>query len=279
MYPRFLQFGAFVISTYGVLAIVAALCGIALWTSLARRSDLDSAKIQTAGLLAMLCIVMGARLAVVIDNWQGFLQAPLLILSAGTLSTGSAVIFGVLLAAIETIAYLLFARVPLIRALDAAAPAVMLALAILDIANFAAGSHYGAPTAVPWGVTYSSRFAARTEGVPLGIALHPVQLYAAIGHFVLAAVLVIMLRDIVLNRQGRSARSRSAEVLGTALFAEGVLGFLLAPLSGDYADASVLFHIVTPAQAIAMLMVVLGGVCWLAPPWSGRRSQPAVHHA
>jgi prolipoprotein diacylglyceryltransferase len=120
--------------------------------------------------------------------------------------------------------------------------------------------------------------------VPLGIALHPVQLYAAIGHFVLAAVLVIMLRDIVLNRQdrsarSRSARSRSAEVLGTAFFAEGVLGFLLAPLSGDYADASVLFHIVTPAQAIAMLMVVLGGVCWLAPPWSGRRSQPAVHHA
>jgi phosphatidylglycerol---prolipoprotein diacylglyceryl transferase len=279
MYPRFLQFGAFVISTYGVLAIVAALCGIALWTSLARRSDLDSAKIQTAGLLAVLCIVMGARLAVVIDNWQGFLQAPLLILSAGTLSTGSAVIFGVMLAAIVTIAYLLFARVPLIRALDAAAPAVMLALAILDIANFAAGSHYGAPTAVPWGVTYSSRFAARTEGVPLGIALHPLQLYAAIGHFVLAAVLVIMLRDIVLNRQGGSARSRSAEVLGTALFAEGVLGFLLAPLSGDYADASVLFHIVTPAQAIAMLMVVLGGVCWLAPPWSGRRSQPAVHHA
>jgi len=43
---------------------------------------------------------------------------------------------------------------------------------------------------------------------------------------------------------------RSAEVLGTALFADGLLRFLLAPLSGDYADASVFFHIVTPAQAI-----------------------------
>jgi len=273
MYPRFLQFGAFVISTYGVLAIVAALCGIALWTSLARRTGLDPAKIQTAGLLAVLCIVMGARLAVVIDNWQGFLQAPLLILSAGTLSTGSAVIFGVMLAAIVTLAYLLLARLPVIRALDAAAPAVVLALAILDIANFAAGSHFGAPTAVPWGVTYSSRFAARTAGVPLGVALHPVQLYAALGHFVLAAVLVMMLRQIV-NRQGRSA-----EVFGIALFADGVLRFLLAPLSGDYADASVLLHIVTPAQAIAMLMVMGGGVCWLTPPSSGRRSQPAVHHA
>jgi len=90
MYPRFLQFGAFLISTYGVLAVVAALCGVALWTSLARRTSLDPAKIQTAGLLAVLCIVLGARLAVVIDNWQGFLQAPLLILGAGTLSTGSA---------------------------------------------------------------------------------------------------------------------------------------------------------------------------------------------
>ncbi len=274
MYPRFLQFGAFVISTYGVLAVVAALCGIALWTSLARRTSLDSAKIQTAGLLAVLCVVMGARLAVVVENWQGFLQAPLLILSAGTLSTGSAVVFGVLLATIVAIAYLLLARVPVLRALDAVSPAVVLALAILDIGNFAAGSHYGAPTAVPWGVIYSSRFAARTAGVPLGIPLHPVQLYAAIGHFVLAAVLVMMLRRIVVRREGRSA-----EVLGIALFADGVLRFLLAPLSGDYADASVLFHIVTPAQAVAMLLVLLGGVCWLTPPWSGRRSQPAVHHA
>ena len=64
-------------------------------------------------------------------------------------------------------------------------------------------------------------------------------------------------------------RGRPAEVLGTALFADGVLRFLLAPLSGDYADASVLFHIVTPAQAIAMLMVVLGGACWLGPSRRG----------
>ena len=264
MYPRFLQFGAFVISTYGVLAVVAALCGIALWTSLARRTRLDSAKIQTAGLLAVFCIVIGARLAVVVGNWRGFIEAPLLILSAGTLSTNTAVIFGVLLAVIAAIAYLLLARVPVISALDAAAPAVMLALAILDIANFAAGSHYGAPTAVPWGVTYSSRFAARTTGVPLGLALHPVQLYAAIAHFAFAAILIMMLRHA----------ARPAEVLGIALFADGVLRFVLAPLSGDYADASVFLHVVTPTQAIAMLMVALGGACWLS-----RGSQPLVHHA
>lgn len=274
MYPRFLQFGAFVISTYGVFAVVAALCGIALWTSIARRTGLDAAKIQNAGLLIVLCIVVGARLAVVTANWRGFLEAPLLVLAAGTLASGSAAIFGVLLAVIAAVAYLLTTHVPLAPALDAAAPAVMLALAILDIGEFAAGSQYGAPTAAPWGVTYTSRFAARTTGVPLGIALHPVQIYAAIGHFVLAAGLVAMLRRRMLHDG-----ARLAEVLGTALFADGILRFLLAPLSGAYAEAPVLLHVVTPAQAIAMLMVVLGGACWLAPCWLRGRSQPAVHHA
>jgi phosphatidylglycerol:prolipoprotein diacylglycerol transferase len=170
----------------------------------------------------------------------------------------------VVLAAIAVVLYLLRTRVPLLRAIDASAPAIMMAAAILDIGNFAAGSHYGAPATVPWGVTYTSRFAARTTGVPLGIPVHPVQLYAAVGHFVLAAVVVMMLRH----------ESRPAQGLGTALFAEGVLRFVLAPLSGDYADASVLFHVVTPAQAIAMLMVALGGACWLSPG-----SQSAVHHA
>jgi phosphatidylglycerol---prolipoprotein diacylglyceryl transferase len=269
MYPRFLQFGAFVISTYGVLAVVAALCGIALWTAIARRTALDATRIQNAGLIAVACAVVGARLAVVVANWRGFLEAPLLIFAAGTLSTGSAAWFGVLLAVIAALVYLLLVRMPLVPALAAVAPAVVLALAVLDIGDFAAGSHYGAPTAAPWGVTYTSRFAARTTGVPLGVALHPVQVYAAIGHFVLAGVLVVMLR-----RQMQHDGGRLAEVLGTALFADGVMRFLLTPLSGAYADAPVLFHVVTPAQALAMLMVVVGGVCWL-----GRGRQPAVHHA
>lgn len=253
MYPRFLQFGAFVISTYGVLAVLAAFCGIALWMSLACRIGLDPQKIQNAGLLAVLSVVVGARLAVVVANWRGFFEAPLLILTAGTLGSGSATVYGVLLAVAAACIYLLRARVPFLPALDAATPAVVLALAILDIGNFAAGSHYGVPTALPWGVTYTSRFAARTAGVPLGIALHPVQLYAALGHFALAAVLVLMLRHA----------ARAAEVLGAALFADGILRFALAPLSGSYADASVVLHIVTPAQAVAMLMVIVGGACWL----------------
>ena len=261
MYPRFLQFGAVVISTYGVLAVVAAMCGIALWGSLARRVGLDTAKIQNAGVIAVVGVVLGSRLAVVIANWRGFLEAPLLILRAGTLDSGDAAIFGALLAAIAAAAYLRLTGMPIIRAWDAAAPAAALAAGILDIGDFAAGLHYGGPTALPWGVTYSSRFAARTTAVPLGIALHPVQIYAAVAHFLLAIVLVVVLRHAV----------RTGEVIGIGLFIEGILRFLLAPLSGDYTTASVVLDVVTTGQAIAMTMVVLGGICWL-----GRAPQKAV---
>ena len=254
MYPRFLQFGSLVLSTYGVLAVVAALCGVTLWSSIGRRCGLDAAKLWNAGLLAVLCVIAGARLAVVVANWRGFLVAPLLILRAGTWGSGSTALFGLLLAIVACGIYLRRASLPFLRSLDAAAPALAVVAAVLDVGDFAAGAHYGAPTTLPWGATFTSRFAARTTGVPLGIPLHPVEIYASIAHFTLAAVLLALLR------QG----GRAGEVLGAGLFAEGVLRFLLAPLSGDYSSASVLLHMATPTQALGMLLVVLGGACWLS---------------
>ncbi len=263
MYPRFLQFGLLVISTYGVLALVAALCGVALWTSIARRSGLDAAKISHAALLSVASVVIGSRLAIVAANWRAFLVAPLLILRAGTMPAGSGALYGVLLAVVVCCIYLRRARLPLLPSLDAAAPALALAAAVLDIADFSAGSHYGSPTALPWGVTYASRFAARTTGVPLGVPLHPVQLYAAVAHFALAAILIAMLRQQV----------SAGKVLGVGLFAEGMQCFLLAPLSGSYGDANSLLHIASPAQAAGMLLVALGGACWLT-----RASQDEATH-
>lgn len=261
MYPRFLQFGLLVISTYGVLALVAALCAVWLWTGIARRSGLDAVKIGNAALLSVGAVVIGARLAIIAANWRGFLEAPLLILGAGTINAGAGTptLYGALLAAAVCCVYLRRGGLPLLRSLDAAAPALALAAAVLDVADFAAGSHYGTPTTLPWGVTYTSRFAARTAGVPLGVPLHPVQLYAAAAHFALAATLISMLR----------LGGRSGEVLGLGLFAEGVLHFLLAPLSGSYLDAPALLHIVTADQAAAMLLVTLGGGLWLAHAKAG----------
>ncbi len=253
MYPRFLEFGAFVISTYGVLALVAVACGLTLWTSIARRRALPLPAIQNAGFLAVLAIVLGSRLAVILENWRGFLTAPLLVLTAGTMRAGSAAAWGVAIACVACAVSLRRARVPLLQAASTSAPAIALAAGILDIGDFAAGTHYGTQTLLPWGAIYTSRFAARTAGVPLGIALHPVQIYMAMAHFTLAALLLI----------GMQRGMRDLEVLGTAFIAEGVLRYLMAPLSGDYLDAPVVLHAITMGQAMGMLLVAVGAIGWL----------------
>lgn len=257
MYPRFLQFGAFVISTYGVLALVAAWCALSLWTALARRLGLNAEKIQNAGILFVVSTIVGARLTVIFANWRGFLLAPILILATGTLQTGNAAAIGAALGLVVLVTYLLREHISLPLAFSAAAPAAMLGMGVLDVANFAAGTHWGSPTRLPWHVIYTDRFAARTAGVPLGIGVHPVQIYSALAHFGVAALLIVLLRQ----------SARGLDVLGAALFAEGLLQFLLEPLTGSFADAAVYLHAFTAVQLSAMVMVALGGLCWIRTPW------------
>jgi phosphatidylglycerol:prolipoprotein diacylglycerol transferase len=57
-----------------------------------------------------------------------------------------------------------------------------------------AGDDYGAPTRLPWAVTFTNSDAARIGGAPLGVPLHPVQLYESIVCLALFAVLVRLSR-------------------------------------------------------------------------------------
>ncbi len=261
MYPRFLQFGAFVISTYGVLAVVAALCGIALWASIARRTGLDPAKIQNAGLLAVVCVVVGARLAVVAANWRGFLEAPLLILSAGTLASGSAAIFGVVLAVdcshpLPAAAHACRSC----RALDAAAPAVDVGpgdprhrqlcrrVALRRAHRGAVGRHLYQPLCR----AHHRRALGHRAASCAALRSHrPLRCWPPCWWR--CCVIKAVRQRFSAPRSSRTAYCAFCSHLSLA----------------TYAEAPALFHVVTPAQAVAMLMVVLGG----AAAGSGRGSR------
>ena len=43
-----------------------------------------------------------------------------------------------------------------------------------------------------WAVTYTNPLAARWSGAPLGVPLHPVQAYAALGFLTLAVLLLVI---------------------------------------------------------------------------------------
>lgn len=69
--------------------------------------------------------------------------------------------------------YARWRRISALSLLDAFAPGGALANAATRVGCFATGCCFGRPTGLPWGVVYRQA----PDGTPLGVALHPVQLY------------------------------------------------------------------------------------------------------
>jgi phosphatidylglycerol:prolipoprotein diacylglycerol transferase len=111
-----------------------------------------------------------------------------------------------------------------------------------------AGSGYGTPTAVRWAVTYTHSLAARWSGAPLGIPLHPVQAYAALGYLTLAAVLLVLL----------PARRQHGDVAGVALPGFGVILFL-TEIWRDWEGRGAMLHGALDGPQLAAVVMVIAG--------------------
>jgi len=254
--PILFHFGHLAIPTYGVCTALALLAALALSVSRARRLGLRSDKIWNLGLLAILVALLGARLLLVLLHPHAFRVHPLWVLGLATIHSPWIALGGVAIGIAAAILYALAEGLPLLRTLDALAPAAALAFAVNRIGAFCGGAAWGTPTHLPWGVTYHSVVAYFWYQVPLGVRLHPVQLYdAALSLAILALLLVIRRRPGFFAFDG--------EVAGAWLFLYGLGRFFLEFLRGDPARVPLLGGALTQAQVLAMAAVVIGCTLWL----------------
>jgi phosphatidylglycerol:prolipoprotein diacylglycerol transferase len=255
LYPRLFTFGHITIPTYGVLVACAVIAALLLAMSLARRTGLNSDRVWTLGLLAILSAILGSKLLLIATNWSSFRASPGLLLSP-TLQSGGVFLGGVALAFLVCVPYALRVQLPLLRTMDVVAPAIALGQGIGRIGCLAAGCCYGRPTHARWGLVFTSRFAARTTGVPLGIPLYPTQIMESAASLLLCAILLTLL----------SRRHRDGEVMAAWLFLYGLARFFIEFYRGDAGRGSVFHGAFTVTQVLAMLMVVLSGVVWSVAP-------------
>ena len=75
------------------------------------------------------------------------------------------------------------------RTADVFAPAIALGHGIGRLGCFAAGCCWGVACDRPWAVTFTNPAANHLVGVPLGIPLHPTQLYEAFAEFAIFGLL------------------------------------------------------------------------------------------
>jgi phosphatidylglycerol---prolipoprotein diacylglyceryl transferase len=245
LYPRLFQFGHIAIPTYGVFTAIAIVAALAMALYTARKLLLDPNKIWNLCLTGIFTTLLGSRLLLILLHLSDFAAHPFWML--GLVSIRSRGIFygAVALAICACIGYIFAARLPLRRALDSLAPAAAIGISIGSLGAFAAGSDYGAPTTLPWGVVYRHALATLWSGTPLGVRLHPVQAYEAVLAFLLFDLLLLCLLR----------RSQEGELAGIFLFAYGAILYFLDFYRGERSFL--------PGNAISVTQI-LGIACVLA---------------
>ena len=161
VHPHLFQFGRLVLPTYGFLVALGTILSLLVCVRTARLLSLDTDKIWSVALLAIVTALVG-RILLNLLRWPRF-----------AFTVGLAVV------AIAAAAYVVHLGLPIRRTADAFAPSLALGSAVASIACLEAGCDYGTPTHLPWAVVFSSP--AAVPGTPLGVPLHPTQLYAEPG--------------------------------------------------------------------------------------------------
>lgn len=93
---------------------------------------------------------------------------------------------GLILGTVTAVVYLKKKGLPLWKTADLLAPSIAIGQGIGRWGCFFAGCCYGVPTDVPWAVTFSDP----SSLAPLGIALHPTQIYLSLNALVIFLVLI-----------------------------------------------------------------------------------------
>ena len=277
MFPRLFTIPAFEVfgrgigplslPTYGALLAIAFL--VALWVVArqAKREGLDPVIITDLAVWALIGGLVGARLLLVIVDWEHYRQSPRELWS---LMQSAGVFYGGLIGGIAVgVWYVVRHKLSVWRVADVAAPAVILGQAIGRLGCLAAGCCFGRPTDVPWAVTFRDIQAARSLGTPVDTPLHPTQIYESMA----AALIFVFL--IWLARRKRF----HGQVAAAYVILYSIARFGLEFYRGDRARGFPFDGPLSTSQLIALVLLALMAVL---VPFLARRQKvtpPAAENA
>jgi phosphatidylglycerol:prolipoprotein diacylglycerol transferase len=264
-----ISIGSFHLPTYGTLLVLAILAGIFTAIRLGRRVGLDSGLILDFCTWVMLVALVGAKVLMVLSEWSYYRDNPGEIFSLSTLMAGGVFYGGFLAALFFTLWYVQVQKLSFWKMADVLVPGVALGQSIGRLGCFSAGCDYGKPTQVWWGVVFTSPFAHDVAGVPLGIRLHPTQLYESFATFLIFGIL--------LWQFPRRRREGGLFLIYVGLYA--VARFFLEYLRGDADRGFVFHHLLSTSQFIALLVlagVATAGIWRRAHPRGGPAPRPQV---
>jgi phosphatidylglycerol:prolipoprotein diacylglycerol transferase len=215
MLPKLFTIGSFSLPTYGVLVAAAFLVALWITSRLAREAKLNSESVINLGVYCALAGILGAKLLMIALD-PTFRAHPAEIFSLSTLQSAGIFYGGLIAALITAFFYMRHSGLPLLKTCDIFAPGLALGHGIGRLGCFAAGCCWGRPTHLPWAVTFTNPD-ARAVGVPLGVPLHPTQLYESFAEVIICGILFFFARR----------PHKSGAILGGYLALYGTVRFLV----------------------------------------------------
>jgi len=264
VYPKLFELGPFTVYTYGVLLAVSYLIGLKMAMSRAKTRGLDSNRVLDLGIYIIIAALVGAKALLAIVDFNVYWNNPREILSL--LRSGGVFYGGLILAVAVAFRYILKHGMPLWTTCDVFAPGIALGHVTGRLGCFAAGCCYGKATDVSWAVVFTDPLAAAQAGTPLGIRLHPTQLYEA------GAELFILILLLATERKGRRFPGRTFW-LYMLLYA--VSRYIIEIYRGDPRGV-VPFLDISTSQFISL---VLGPLSLIMLVWLSRTLPPAPQEA
>jgi phosphatidylglycerol:prolipoprotein diacylglycerol transferase len=201
VYPELFSLGPITVYSYGVLLAVSYLIGLRLAMWRAKRWGLDANRVLDLGIYIIIAALIGAKALLLVVDFDQFRQSPAELLSLAR--SGGVFYGGLILAVLVAFWYIHKHGMAFWTTCDVFAPGIALGHVTGRLGCFAAGCCYGRPTTLPWGITFHNPLAAANVGTPLGIPLHPTQLYEA------SAELFILLLLLGTERHGKRFAGRT----------------------------------------------------------------------
>lgn len=241
------------IPSYGAMAAVGVLLALFLAQHTARKAGVSTGDVWNLCVIALFAALIAQRLLLIVANMRDLERHPSWLLSLAMVHHPLLSAVGAMAGVGAAALYAWRRKMDFRTTADVLAAPLALGLAFEQVGALLAGSGYGSETTVPWAVTYTRPLAAIWSGTPLGVPVHPVQAYAALGFLTLAVVLLAW----------QPEARRVGDLAGMGLMGVGVVVYITELWRDSEGRGVMLDGALNEPQVGAIVLVLLGAAVLL----------------
>lgn len=239
--------GRVIFTTYGVLVGAAFFVGLTASSAYVAAIGLEPELFARFLPIALVAVLLGARLASAAADWRSVLADP----RGALVRPGFFMHGGVAGGGLAALGYCWWTGVDPLVWLDALAFCMPIGEALCRVGCYVYGCCWGRPSGGPFGVCYTSPDAAvvREKSVHRGVRLHPAQLYATVAHGAQFAVFLALLPN----------KPFDGFFAGLYLVTHPLLRFFLETFRDDHRGS--VAGKLTHTQLYSFIQLLLGAAC------------------